>query len=290
VRTKANTGSKYVTVAPKWADIPDQSDSATDKGTSLVGQGGFSPFAAEEPVGGRQLGYNFPAEPLALWAGVPNEITQQEAPQRAAPRQYAPALLGPLAVGSGAAATRGVLGGHVSDGGREEQPRGSRRMVQYFSEHEGQRENVDPGAAELLVPASEAPALRLLGSGKPPRDVQKQKIKAGTLPKTVQVRRQTSEPDLSYAEDVEGDEDRKGACRGKGSKRRHGFEEADEAFCCICFENPKDAALAPCGHLLCADCAEIMHKTRKTCPVCSKKIDLVLKLYDTPNRLPAFLR
>lgn len=49
------------------------------------------------------------------------------------------------------AAFREVLGGHVSDGGQEEQPHASRRMVQVLvglnMRGRGRTQSIDPGAA-----------------------------------------------------------------------------------------------------------------------------------------------
>ncbi|GAQ83200.1 hypothetical protein KFL_001390170 [Klebsormidium nitens] len=298
-RTKANTGRQYVPANTTWADIPDPSDSATDTGTPLVGRPTHSPLATEEPLGRRRAipdpKYQFPTERLALQAGLPNEITRQEPPSRVAPRQYAPSLHGPSAKAR-PAALGGFLGGHVSDSGRAEQPRATRQTAQYFSDVEGA--GVDPRVVELICSAADVRALRsqeraaapsqLIAHpqvppvGRPPRSPQKQRTDAA------QIGRRANEPVMVRAESIISDE---GAGRPqKAAKRRQAEEEADDAYCCICFENPKNAALSPCGHLLCVECAGVMHKTRKTCPVCSKKIESVLKLFDSAIRLPAHLR
>jgi hypothetical protein len=53
----------------------------------------------------------------------------------------------------------------------------------------------------------------------------------------------------------------------------------EDVDCCICFENPKDAALVPCGHQFCLHCSNLIHDKRGNCPLCNKKIESVLKLF-----------
>lgn len=62
----------------------------------------------------------------------------------------------------------------------------------------------------------------------------------------------------------------------------HGAEGSDPSegsSCCICFEKPKDAAFVPCGHRVCYGCGVVVHKQRGNCPMCNKKIDIVLRLF-----------
>jgi hypothetical protein len=54
----------------------------------------------------------------------------------------------------------------------------------------------------------------------------------------------------------------------------------EDVACCICFENPKNAALVPCGHRLCFDCSNLIHDRRGDCPLCNKRIESVLKLFN----------
>jgi hypothetical protein len=49
--------------------------------------------------------------------------------------------------------------------------------------------------------------------------------------------------------------------------------------CCICFENPRNAALVQCGHQFCLHCSSSIHDKRGDCPLCNKKIESVLKLF-----------
>jgi hypothetical protein len=58
-----------------------------------------------------------------------------------------------------------------------------------------------------------------------------------------------------------------------------GNESLESAPCCICFDNPKNAALVPCGHRMCVDCSVIVKEKRGGCPVCNRPIDSVLRLY-----------
>lgn len=58
-----------------------------------------------------------------------------------------------------------------------------------------------------------------------------------------------------------------------------GNESLESASCCICFDNPKNAALVPCGHRMCVDCSVVIKDKRGGCPVCNRPIDSVLRLY-----------
>ncbi|GAQ82144.1 YTH domain containig protein [Klebsormidium nitens] len=63
---------------------------------------------------------------------------------------------------------------------------------------------------------------------------------------------------------------------GDGSEWAGGREHEDEEVCCICFERPMDAALEPCRHELCRQCAELMRSERNSCPVCNAEIESIL--------------
>ncbi|GAQ85542.1 Zinc finger RING-type domain containing protein [Klebsormidium nitens] len=58
-----------------------------------------------------------------------------------------------------------------------------------------------------------------------------------------------------------------------------GTDLFEGSSCCICFEKPKDAAFVPCGHRVCYGCGGVVHKQRGACPMCNKKIDIVLRLF-----------
>lgn len=55
----------------------------------------------------------------------------------------------------------------------------------------------------------------------------------------------------------------------------------EENMCAVCFENPKDAVLVPCGHNTCCfKCAsEISMQRVKRCPVCRSNFDQVIRVY-----------
>jgi hypothetical protein len=53
----------------------------------------------------------------------------------------------------------------------------------------------------------------------------------------------------------------------------------EDVDCCICFENPRNAALVACGHQFCLHCSNLIHDKRGNCPLCNKKIESVLKLF-----------
>ena len=52
----------------------------------------------------------------------------------------------------------------------------------------------------------------------------------------------------------------------------------DEELCCICMENKKEAAIVPCGHVICWDnlCRNMLNGK---CPICKNKIDKIIKIY-----------
>jgi len=52
--------------------------------------------------------------------------------------------------------------------------------------------------------------------------------------------------------------------------------------CVICMENPKDFLCIPCGHrALCGQCSQrILDEPISMCPVCRKKVDDIIKIYD----------
>jgi len=51
----------------------------------------------------------------------------------------------------------------------------------------------------------------------------------------------------------------------------------DDQECSICFNAPQNAALIPCGHTMCQQCAPLM----KSCPICSCKPTGVLSLFSS---------
>eukprot|EP00300_Choanocystis_sp_HF-7_P012613 c17958_g1_i1.p2 GENE.c17958_g1_i1~~c17958_g1_i1.p2 ORF type:complete len:322 (+),score=57.22 c17958_g1_i1:35-1000(+) len=56
-------------------------------------------------------------------------------------------------------------------------------------------------------------------------------------------------------------------------------EQEEAMLCSICLDTPKDAALVPCGHSFCHTCSQKLQETKKTCPICRKKIKQVNVLY-----------
>jgi hypothetical protein len=49
--------------------------------------------------------------------------------------------------------------------------------------------------------------------------------------------------------------------------------------CIICMTAPPNAAMVPCGHVTCLDCANTLKRRNGTCPVCRGTIASVLKLH-----------
>eukprot|EP00245_Coleochaete_scutata_P000309 TRINITY_DN10378_c0_g2_i1.p3 TRINITY_DN10378_c0_g2~~TRINITY_DN10378_c0_g2_i1.p3 ORF type:complete len:102 (+),score=9.72 TRINITY_DN10378_c0_g2_i1:41-307(+) len=52
-----------------------------------------------------------------------------------------------------------------------------------------------------------------------------------------------------------------------------------DEYCCLCMDNPKNAALIPCGHRMCKACAQSMQHLRRSCPLCNRDITDVLLLF-----------
>jgi len=53
--------------------------------------------------------------------------------------------------------------------------------------------------------------------------------------------------------------------------------EEESPDCVICMDNPHNVVIVPCGHYcLCNDCALILEKTSKKCPMCRGHIELVV--------------
>lgn len=49
--------------------------------------------------------------------------------------------------------------------------------------------------------------------------------------------------------------------------------------CPVCFTAPKNAALVPCGHMICEDCGDACRQSGGGCPVCRTGIERVLRLF-----------
>lgn len=61
-----------------------------------------------------------------------------------------------------------------------------------------------------------------------------------------------------------------------------GTEKQDRrgnGVCSICFDNPKNGAIIPCGHCLCYECGSMMKERRGECPFCNRKIESVFKIF-----------
>ncbi|KXS10063.1 hypothetical protein M427DRAFT_63002 [Gonapodya prolifera JEL478] len=57
-------------------------------------------------------------------------------------------------------------------------------------------------------------------------------------------------------------------------------EQAKE--CIVCFDQPKEAVLVPCGHIgMCMACAEQLKRQGKRCPICRQNIERVIKAWIT---------
>lgn len=71
-------------------------------------------------------------------------------------------------------------------------------------------------------------------------------------------------------------------------------EEDDEDLCTICYDAPPTCVLLECGHGgYCWRCAHIMFmKPPNECPVCRRRIDLVVEISDPRSRVgqPAAVR
>lgn len=68
----------------------------------------------------------------------------------------------------------------------------------------------------------------------------------------------------------------------KKTKTRRGADNQDDhgsEVCCICFDNPKNGAIIPCGHCLCYECGTLIKEKRGECPFCNTKIESVFKLF-----------
>jgi hypothetical protein len=57
-------------------------------------------------------------------------------------------------------------------------------------------------------------------------------------------------------------------------------KKADSDDCSICFKNPVNSALVPCGHMgTCIDCAQFIQKKQFPCPYCRNPVQMVVKLF-----------
>lgn len=51
--------------------------------------------------------------------------------------------------------------------------------------------------------------------------------------------------------------------------------------CCVCMTRSKDAVLTPCGHkAMCVSCGEQLKARGRNCPLCRRRIDGVVRVYD----------
>ncbi|XP_061188331.1 E3 ubiquitin-protein ligase cblA-like [Saccostrea echinata] len=63
-------------------------------------------------------------------------------------------------------------------------------------------------------------------------------------------------------------------------RRRQRNDSVDNAFCVVCFERQRNAAVFPCGHLhLCTECAESIMTRTKVCPTCQSSIQEYRRVY-----------
>eukprot|EP00812_Abedinium_dasypus_P009957 NODE_3609_length_764_cov_261.263752.p3 GENE.NODE_3609_length_764_cov_261.263752~~NODE_3609_length_764_cov_261.263752.p3 ORF type:complete len:133 (-),score=36.61 NODE_3609_length_764_cov_261.263752:348-746(-) len=54
----------------------------------------------------------------------------------------------------------------------------------------------------------------------------------------------------------------------------------DPSLCKICFDRPTSCALLPCAHhAFCVQCAEHVHSTRRTCPLCRSSVSGLLETF-----------
>jgi len=56
-------------------------------------------------------------------------------------------------------------------------------------------------------------------------------------------------------------------------------EIQEKVICQVCLEKGKDSALSPCGHALCAACAEQIMKRNALCHICRGRVQSVTRLY-----------
>ena len=49
--------------------------------------------------------------------------------------------------------------------------------------------------------------------------------------------------------------------------------------CSICFDADANAAVNPCGHVMCYSCASEQLQQSRTCPMCRGTIETILRLY-----------
>jgi len=64
--------------------------------------------------------------------------------------------------------------------------------------------------------------------------------------------------------------------RGQSSRKRKADTDSEKE-CMICMDAEKNTLLDPCGHTVCADCAEKLK--RKPCPFCKKKVKKSIRIY-----------
>jgi len=57
--------------------------------------------------------------------------------------------------------------------------------------------------------------------------------------------------------------------------------DEDEKLCKICFANPENITLIPCGHVcMCSECAKIiLAKPNAQCPICKATIQQTMRIY-----------
>ena len=65
-------------------------------------------------------------------------------------------------------------------------------------------------------------------------------------------------------------------------KRNDTISEKPHNLCDICFDNPKNSAFVPCGHVsCCSSCSERVSKERRRCIICNSFVATTLKIYIT---------
>lgn len=57
------------------------------------------------------------------------------------------------------------------------------------------------------------------------------------------------------------------------------IEIPDGAECIICMSEPRDTTVLPCRHMcLCGECAESLHQSSSTCPICRTRVEGLLQI------------
>lgn len=54
----------------------------------------------------------------------------------------------------------------------------------------------------------------------------------------------------------------------------------EEDACVICFANAQNSVFVPCGHIAtCFECGDKYFKEKGVCPICAKKVDMIIRTY-----------